>query len=267
MSQRETGLKRLVRDAKTYYPLLLNLAGKDFKLKYRRSVLGVLWSILNPLLMMLVITSVFGLLLKVQVENFATYYIVGVALWNFFSESTNLAMGSVLSGAPLIKKVYLPKYVFPLEKCLFALINFAFSLIAVLAVMVIEGVYPTWTTLLFFLPVFYCLLFSVGLSLILSALTVYFRDIMHFYGVLLTIWMYLTPIIYPASLLESAPWAKTLVSLNPMAHFVAYFRDVMMYASVPGLKENAVCLAFGVISLVLGSLIFAKAEKKFILHI
>lgn len=261
------GIKKLLYDAKTFSPLLFNLVSKDFKLKYRRSALGVLWSILNPLFTMLVITQVFGVLLKISVENFATYYIVGWSLWNFFSEATSFSMGSVVAGASLINKVYLPKYIFPLEKCLFALVNFAFSLIAVLLVMITQGVYPTWTILLAPLPVIYCLMFSVGFSLILSALTVYFRDIMHLYSVLLTVWSYLTPIIYPMSLIEENATLQSIVNCNPLYHFVDYFRDVVMYNTVPSLNDNLICMAFALASLLIGALIFTKAQKKFILHI
>ncbi len=281
MNKNSKGLKKFIYDFKTFRPLLFNLAAKDFKLKYRRSVLGVLWSILNPLLTMLVITSVFGVLLKVQVENFATYYLVGSSMWNFFSESTSLAMGSVLSGAPLIKKVYIPKYIFPLEKCLFSLINFAFNLIAVIAVMLIQGVYPTWSAFLSLLPIFCCFVFAIGLSLTLSALAVYFRDIMHLYSVLLTVWMYLTPIIYPMSIFDGgitgdmsnmSSFILNIIHYNPLYHFVEYFRSCMMYGSagytsLPDLNATLTCLLMAFISLVLGSLIFKKAEKKFILHI
>ncbi len=275
MNSNSKGIKKFVYDFKKFRPLLFNLASKDFKLKYRRSFLGVMWSILNPLLTMIVLTQVFGILLKVQVENFATYYIVGASMWNFFSESTSLAMGSVLAGAPLIKKVYLPKYIFPVEKCIFSLMNFAFSLIAVIAVMLIQGVFPTLYTFFAVLPVLYCFIFAVGVSLVLSALTVYFRDVMHLYGVLLTIWMYLTPIIYPMEIFNNLSGGmasagnivKTVVEYNPLCHYVEYFRDVMMYGNLPGLKENLVCLAFALASLFVGMLVFNKAEKKFILHI
>ncbi|MBR2861889.1 MAG: ABC transporter permease [Clostridia bacterium] len=252
---------------KTFFPLLMNLAGKDFKLKYRRSFLGVLWSILNPLFTMLVITQVFGILLKVKVENFATYYIVGWSLWNFFSESTSMSMSSVIYGAPLIKKVYLPKYIFPLEKCLFALINLMLSLIAVLAVMLIQGVFPSWSALLFPIPVIYCFIFCVGFSLILSALTVFFRDIMHLYSVLLTVWMYLTPLIYPFSLVENTPFISDIVRYNPMTLFIEYFRSVVMYGTVPSLETNLLCLVISLLTFALGALIFSKAQKRFILHI
>ena len=255
-------------DMKKFMPLLKNLVSKDFKIKYRRSVLGVAWSVLNPLFTMLVITTVFGKLLKIEVENFATYYIVGYAIWNFFSEATNLSISSILSASALIKKVYIPKYIFPLEKCLFALVNFFFTLIAVVVVMLFQGVVPSITSVMFPIPVIYCFVFVVGVSLFLSAATVYFRDVQHLYGVFLTVLMYLTPIIYNLELLdENAPWVASIVRLNPMTHYVEYFRAVVMYGVVPGLKENLVCVGAALISFAIGALVFKKAQGKFILHI
>ncbi len=267
MDSSVTGIKKFYLDFKRYTPLLFNLASKDIKVKYRRSVLGIAWSILNPLLTMLVLTQVFQMLLRVQVENFATYYIVGSSLWSFFSESTSLAMTSVIGASSLIKKVYVPKYMFPLEKCIFAMINYLFSLIAVFLVMIIQGVYPTWTTILAILPILYCFVFCCGFSLFLSAVTVYFRDIAHLYGVLLTIWMYLTPILYPITLLEDKRFIYNIVKLNPMYYYVEYIRDVMMYNTVPDIIFNLKCIGIAIVSLIIGSLVFKKCEGKFILHI
>ena len=146
-------------------------------------------------------------------------------------------------------------------------LNFAFSLIAVIAVMLFQGVWPTYTMFFAPIPILYCFIFSVGFSLILSSLTVYFRDIMHLYSVLLTVWMYLTPIIYPETLLADHELIYTIVKCNPLYHFVTCFRDVMMYNTIPSLKENLICMAIAFGTLLIGSLIFSKAEKKFILHI
>lgn len=257
----------LTDDFKRFSPLLINLAVKDVKVKYRRSFLGIAWSILNPLFTMLVLTSVFQMLLRIQVENFPTFYIIASSMWTFFSESTSLALTSILASAPLIKKVYVPKYMFPLEKCIFALINFAFSLIAVFIVMLVQGVYPTATVFLAIVPVFYCFAFCCGFSLLLSALTVFFRDLAHLYSVLLTIWMYLTPILYTVDILKDHRILYAIVQLNPMYYYVTYFRDVMMYNTVPGLTTNLICIAFAVFFLVIGALVFKKCEKRFILHI
>ncbi len=260
-------------DFKRYLPLMANLTARDLKVKYRRSFLGIAWSILNPLLTMLVLTQVFSVLLKVRVENFPVYYIVGASMWNFFVDATTGSMESVINASSLIKKVYIPKYVFPLEKCLFSLVNFAFSLIAVVIVMLFQLFPITPAALLMPVPILYCFVFSVGVSLILSAMAVYFRDIIHLYSVLTTVWMYLTPIIYPISLIrDSSKVLFGIIQCNPMYHFVEYFRAVMMYGSgdytaLPGLSENVICFAFAASFLLIGALVFHKAQDKFILHI
>lgn len=264
------------KDVKQYSPLLWNLALKDIKIKYRRSVLGILWSVLNPLLTMIVLTAVFGMIMKIRVENFATYYIVGISLWNFFGEATSLAMTSILTSAALIKKVYLPKYIFPLEKCIFALINLGFSLVAVLAVMLLQGIIPTLFSLTAILPITYCFIFASGVSLILSALTVYFRDIAHLYGVLLTIWMYLTPIIYPISLISEHKLLITVLKFNPMVYYVELMRNSLMGTplalfgtdnTLNYLQINLIGFGFAVFTLALGVLVFKKCQKNFILRI
>lgn len=268
MNNDHSGFDKFLYDFKRYTPLLKNLVSKDFKIKYRRSVLGVLWSVLNPLLTMVVLTLVFSRILRIDVgTDFATYYIVGVSLWNFFSEATASSLSSILQSAPLIKKVYIPKYIFPLEKCLFSLVNFCFSLIAVLVVMIARGVYPSWTSLLFFVPVIYCFVFTCGMCLMLSAATVYFRDIEHLYGVLLTMWIYLTPILYPISFLGGHGFLSAIININPMTHYVLYFRDVVMNNTLPSLSENLICIGISLAVFVIGVITFKKSESKFILHI
>ena len=255
-------------DFKRYLPLLQNLVAKDFKVKYRRSALGIAWSVLNPLLTMVVLTVVFSKILRIDVgTDFATYYIVGSSLWNFFSESTSTSLRSVLNSASLINKVYIPKYMFPLEKCLFALVNFAFSLVAVLLVMLVRGVYPTFAAFLFPIPVLYCFIFACGMSLFLSAATVYFRDVEHLYSVLLTMWIYLTPILYPIDMLKNHALIQKIIMLNPMTHYVMYFRNVVMFGTIPSLQENLICVAFSLGFFAFGALVFKKTEGNFILHI
>lgn len=268
MSSLTTNKRSFFSDFKRFMPLLKNLVSKDFKIKYRRSVLGVAWSVLNPLLTMIVLTKVFEMLLRDTVPDFATYYIVGSALWNFFSEATSSSLGSILTSGALIRKVYIPKYIFPLEKCVFALVNFTFSFAAAIVVALIQNhTLLSWKTLLFPIPVFYCFIFVCGLSLFLSAVTVYFRDVQHLYGVLLTMWVYLTPMLYPISLLDGFPLIQKVVMLNPMTHYVEFFRDVVMRNTFPSLKENLLCIAMSLLVLVFGVLVFKKAEGKFILHL
>ena len=157
--------------------ILRELVTKDFKLKYRRSVLGVIWSVLNPLLMMLVMSLVFSFFLRYDnIEHYPLYLIVANITWQVFADSTNAGMMSIIDAAPLLKKVRVKKAVFPVEKVLFSLVNFLFSLIAVVVVMLWEGVAPTPVMLLAPICIVLLMVFCVGLSLLLSALAVFFRD-------------------------------------------------------------------------------------------
>ena len=255
---------------KRYKYLLYDLVTKDIKTKYRRSVLGILWSVLNPLLMMLVLTAVFSNIIRVEVEGgFALFYLTGYIIFNFISESTSFALYTITNAAPLIKKVYIPKYVFPLEKCIFSFVNMLFSLTAFVIVFVffcITGkVTPSLSMLLFPIPMIYVFLFSLGLCFILATLMVFFRDIGHIWGILLTVWMYGSPIIYPVELVPD--WLGSIIRLNPLYHYIDYFRSVMIYGRVPGLLENGICLLYSLAFFAIGVVIFRKSQNKFVLHV
>ena len=245
--------------------MLYDLVSRDIKTKYRRSILGILWSILNPLLMMLVLTAVFANIFRYQIDDFPVYYLTGYILFNFVSESTTFSMTSIIGAAGLIKKVYIPKIIFPLEKCLYALVNLLFSLIAAVIVFLIVGVTPHWSILLFVVPIFFLFIFNFGFSLILATMNTFFRDVGYLYGVFITVWMYLTPIIYPISILPG--WMQSIVHINPLYHFVEYFRAVTIYGTIPSLSENLICLAYSLIFLVVGILVFQKKQNKFIFYI
>ncbi len=256
--------------------ILQQLVSKDFKLKYRRSVLGMFWSVLNPLLMMIVMTIVFSNMFKFPIENYPVYLILGTVLWSLMADATNGAMGSVLGAASLIQKVRVQKAVFPIEKVLFSLVNFALSLVAVLAVMLFFRIAPTPSMLGALLVIVYVLLFAAGIGLILSSLSVFFRDVMHLWGVIIMAWNYLTPIFWPQDLttflgsLADQGLAHLLVVIekfNPMYHYVVYFRDTLMYGTMPGLTENLICLLFAVVTLAVGIIVFRRTQHKFILYI
>ena len=265
--------KSFVKDIlamKRYKYLLFDLVTKDIKTKYRRSVLGVLWSVLNPLLMMLVLTAVFSNIIRVEVEGgFALFYLTGYIIFNFVSEATSFSLTTITGAAPLIKKVYIPKYVFPLQKCMFCFVNMLFSMIAFVFVFIVfcitGNVTPHLSMLLFPIPMIYTFIFSLGLSLALSALVVFFRDIGHIWGILLTVWMYASPIIYPIDLVPD--WLAAIIKINPLYHYIDYFRNVMIYGHIPGLIENGICLLYSVAILLIGVVIFRKSQDKFVLYI
>lgn len=244
---------------------MTSLVSKDFKLKYRRSVLGVLWSVLNPLLMMLVLTAVFSTFFKFDIEKYPFYLILGNTLFAFMADSTNSAMRSIIDSAPLIKKVRVAKIIFPLEKVLFQLVNFAISLIAVVIVMVFLQVKPTFNLIFLPLLLIYVTLFSAGLGMLLAALAVFFRDVIHIWSVVITAWTYATPLFYPTSILPD--WMLAAEAYNPMNHYVFYFRDIALWGNTPGLMENGICLGMALITFLIGLVVFVKTQKKFILYV
>ena len=263
-------LKKDILAMKRYKYLLGDLVAKDVKTNSRRSALGVLWSVLNPLLMMAVLTVIFSNIIRVEVEGgFALFYLTGYIIFNFVSEATGFALYTITSAAPLIKKVYIPKYVFPLEKCIFSLVNMFFSLVAFVIVFVVffitGRVTPHLTMLMFPIPMVLVFMFCLGICLILSAVMVFFRDIGHIWGILLTVWMYASPIIYPIDILPE--WLRSVLRLNPLTHYIDYFRNVMIYGKLPSLHENLICLLFSISTFFIGVVIFRKKQDKFLLHI
>ena len=248
-----------------YKNLLKELVRRDVKTKYRRSVLGMLWSVLNPLGMMIIMSIVFSHVFRSNIENFPVYLMCGQVIFNFYNEASTVAMSSVLGNASLIKKVYVPKYLFPVSKVCSCFVNLVTSFIALVIVIVATGTKLSWTALLVFIPVIYVFVFSLGMGLMLSALVVTFRDLQHLYGILITAWMYMTPIFYPVDMLPE--WVADLVRLNPLANFIEMFRDVILYNVVPSGILQAKCIVSCVVALGLGLWIFYKQQDTFILKV
>ena len=265
MAFNKSYVKEKTEGFRRFTPLLRELVVRDIKVRYRHSVLGLVWTVLNPLLMMVVITIVFSTVFKQNIPNFPIYYLAGSLIFSFNSESTTTALSSIYSNASLIKKVYIPKYLFPLANVLSGLVNLGFSLIAMFIVMLVTGAPFHATLLLLPIPIFYTFLFSAGLGILLSAITVFFRDITHFYSVFILAWTYFTPIFYPVDILPDA--AMKLMQLNPMYHLVTYMRSLVLYGVFPSLKENLLCLCLGLLMLALGLFVFYKKQDKFVLYV
>jgi ABC-2 type transport system permease protein len=258
-------MKKYWYNFKKYRHLLFELVGRDIKVKYKRSYLGLLWTLLNPLLMMIVLTMVFSTIFNRDIANFPVYLLTGKIMFDFFSQATNGAMSSVVAGSALLKKVYIPKYIFPLSKVIFAFVNLMFSLIALLLVMIVTK--TPFNLILFMLPfpLIYIFIFAAGMGLILATYTVFFRDIMHLYGVILMAWMYFTPLFYPAEIItDKYIW---VLKLNPLFHMITMLRNIVLYNQVPTVKNHVVCLLFGLVTLVIGLFAFYKKQDKFILSI
>lgn len=271
-------LKAYCKDFWRYRYLLYNLIGRDFKLKYRRSVLGVVWSVLNPLLMNCVMYAVFSTLFVEMlrgggIENYAVYLMIGQLLFNFFNEGTNVAMSSMLGAAPLIKKVYIPKYIFPLEKVCFALVNCLFSFIALVVVMVFTGSKVYGTMILALYPLLTLFLFTLGVGLVLAAATVFFRDIMHLWGVFTTALMYFSAVFYDPKAMgiftigTFSLRMDSFIKINPLYWYITAFRATVMNGEMLSFNMLWVCAACALVALAVGLLVFRKVQDNFVLHI
>ncbi len=248
-----------------FRPLLGELVARDIKIKYRRSVLGVLWTLLNPLFMMIILSVVFSNLFKFDIENFPLYLLSGQIIFNFYSEATSSAMSAITGNAALIKKVYVPKYLFVISRVFSSFINLLASFTALILVMIATRTELHWTVILSFIPLALLVVFSLGVGLILSAVTVRFRDIMHLYSVFLTALTYLTPVIYPMSILPS--WLYKIVMLNPLTNILIMFRNVMINDTIFDLPSLIIAVVETLVFLGIGLYVFYKNQDQFILNI
>ncbi|MCL2436420.1 MAG: ABC transporter permease [Clostridiales bacterium] len=261
--------KELIQDQfatfNRYKHLLRLMVKRDFVARYRKSVLGVLWSLLHPLMMMLVLTAVFSFLFDRQIENFPVYLLSGLIIYEFINESTTTSMTSIINNEGVIKKVYVPKYIFPLSRVISSLVQLGFSFLALIAVMVITGASFKITMLLLPVPILYTFIFAFGVAMLLAAMAVFFRDVMYLYSVLMRMLFFLTPIMYPMDMLPE--WLRPFMGLNPIFQFIDYFRDLVLYGMIPGLWDNVVCLSFAMMALCVGIYAFISRQDKFILYL
>lgn len=248
-----------------YRPLLNELVARDVKTKYRRSVLGVFWTVLNPLLMMIVLSIVFSQLFKFDIDNYPLYLLSGQVVFNFFSASTTMCMTAIIENAPLIKKVYVPKYIFVVSRTVSSAINLMASLAALIIVMICTRAELFYTAILSIIPLISLVVLCLGVGLILAAYAVKFRDIVHLYSVFITAFMYLTPVIYP---IESLPvWVKRVVMVNPLTSILKMFRCFIMYGAMPDLFTTLMTFVPSIVFLVLGLRVFYKQQDRFILYV
>ena len=247
-------------DLYRYRDLIRALVARDLKVRYRRSTIGFLWSMLQPLLTMLVLSAVFSALFRFDIPNYPVYALAGIMFWNFFSQSITASMNSLRGIAGLFTKVPVPKEVFPVATVIAGVINLLLALIPLFVILLVTG-HPIRPALLF-LPVAILLaaLFTLGAGLLLSPLSVFFHDIIEMVGVLLTLFMYLTPLFYPMDIVpERYLWA---VRFNPIRSVLEVFRDPIYYGKIPPLSHLTVAVTITVLALVVGALAFRKSSDR-----
>ena len=245
--------------------MIRQLVARDFKTKYKRSVLGMFWSFLNPLLTMAVQYVVFSTLFRSNIPNFPVYLIVGIVLFNFFSEAVSVGMTAITSNAALIKKVYMPKYIYPVSKILSSLVNFALALVPMLLVIIITGtpLRPSFLLLLFDIL---CLVgFVMGMALLLSTAMTFFQDMQFLWSVISMMWMYLTPLFYPESIIPVK--YQTLYHMNPMYQYISFARICIIDGISPAPVFYFRCILCAAVALLLGLWVFKRNQDKFVLYL
>lgn len=241
--------------------LLILLISRNIKTRYKRSVLGVAWTMLNPLLTMLVLTLVFSSLFQPTITHYPIYLLAGLLLWNFVAQTTTSAMNGMVWNSGLLKRVYIPRSIFAVSAVGTGLVNLCLALIPLGAVMFLSGV--SLTPAIFFLPiaVLMATAFTLGLAMLLSTFAVFYADVIDMYQIVLTAWMYLTPIFYPASILP--PNVSWIIRLNPMTYLIECFRLPVFLGQFPSLSTALTAGAAALFSLVLGWLAFSRKADEF----
>lgn len=245
--------------------LIRQLVSRDFKTKYKRSALGMAWSFLNPLLTMSVQYVVFSTLFQSDIPNYPVYLLSGIVFFNFFSEAVSMGMTSITGNASLIKKVYMPKYIYPVSRILSSLVNFALAIIPLLLVMLITGTAFTPALLLLIFDMLCLLGFVTGMSLLLTTAMTFFQDTQFLWGVVSMMWMYLTPLFYPESIIPAQ--FLTVCHMNPMYQYITFARICIIDGVSPEPMAYLWCILSSVVVLGLGILTFKRHQDKFVLYL
>ncbi|MCD8397736.1 MAG: ABC transporter permease [Lachnospiraceae bacterium] len=249
-----------------YKDLIIELVSRDLKLKYRRSFLGYAWTILQPLLLMMVWVIVFSNLLGKNIENYPVFLLSGRMMYDFFSQSTTGAMKSVTGNSALIRKVNVPKYIFTLARVTSCMVDMVLSFGALFIVMVVTGAKFYWTLILIPLVVVQIYIFCCGLGFFLAQFNVFFRDTEHIYGAILRALLYMTPILYEITRLPENLQIFIKV-FNPLYYYVGQFRDIVYYGNIPGPRIFWGGWIIAFLMLAIGVWAFQRSKNRFILYI
>ena len=245
--------------------LFQQLVHRDFTKKYKRTVLGVAWSVLSPLLTLLVMNLIFGTLLGSDIEHYTIYLFSGQLVFSFFNESTNEGMTSLLNNAEIFTKVNVPKYMFLFSKNVSSLINFGITLCIYFLFVLINGIPITWKFVLLLYPIACLVVFNVGVGLILSAVYVFFRDIQYLYGIFTMLLMYMSAIFYS---IETFPQiGRNLFLLNPVYVYIRYFRKIVIEGTVPSVWFHLIAAGYALIAFAVGFFIYKKKNHSFLYYV
>lgn len=252
------------RELLRYRFLVRNLISRDLKVRYKRSAIGFIWVMLNPLLTMIVMTIVFSQIFRFSVDHYSIFLLSGILLWNFFAQGTTAAMGNLSGNGQVLRKLYVPPSAFVVSAVGSGLVNFIYALIPFLLLTVIDQLWPTPAWAFLIVPTLLLSMFSLGIGLIISALYVFFHDIYEIYQVLLNVYYFATPVLYPLQTLPEP--LRSMEQFNPMFLYLDMFRVVVRQGVLPSMQETAVGVGLAIIALVIGWAFFTRVEDKFAYH-
>lgn len=255
----------ILLEAKKNKFLLEELVKRDFKKKYKRTVLGFLWSMISPLMMLSVMSFVFSQFFGRSIEYYVVYILAGQIVFAYFSESTNTGMVALLGNASIFSKIKVPKYLFVLSRNISASINFGLTVLIFFAFVFAYGINPGFTMLFVFYPILCLILFNYGIGLILSALYIFFRDMQYLYSLLLQVMMYGSAIFYSTDILSKD--LQTVFYFNPLYVYITFIRESVIYGKTPDLILWGLCLLYAVIALLVGLYFYKRYNYKFIYYI
>jgi len=252
----------LIKEIWAYREMIFSLVRRDLRGRYKGSFLGFLWTFINPLLQLMVYTMVFSVIMRMDIEKYYLYLFVALIPWMFFSTSVAGGCSCVLDQQSMVTKIYFPREVLPIAHVTAGFINMLYCFVVVLAVVLISGVQLSLSALVC-LPLVMLIEYALalGMCLLLSALSVYFRDLIHITGIITMAWQYLTPVMYSIEMVPES--YKTLFYLNPMTSIVIAYRDILYYGAVPRMDTLGMSLIAGCVFLILGFLVFARLKRGF----
>lgn len=258
-------MKDLIPRLKKYQFLFEELVKRDFKLKYKRTVLGMGWSILSPLLTLLVLNFVFGYYFGRRIQHFTIYMFCGNLLFSYFKESTSTGMTALLSNAGIFTKVNVPKYLFLFSKNVSSLINFSLSLVLFFAFVIADGIPITANFIMLLFPIACLIIFNLGMGLILSALYVFFRDINYLYNIFTMLLMYVSAIFYQITIVPAN--YRMFFYLNPVYCYIEYFRKIVLNDIIPTFQFHLLCAGYAITAFVVGYCIYKKYNHRFLYYV
>ncbi|MBO5468845.1 MAG: ABC transporter permease [Lachnospiraceae bacterium] len=253
---------KALKELYAYRQMIASLVRKDLRGRYKGSVLGFLWTFINPLLQLLVYTLVFSVIMKNGIEKYYIYLFVGLVPWIFFSTSVTSGSSSIMQSKDMVKKIYFPREVMPIACVTSNFVNMLYSFIVIFAVLIISGVGVNFVALLYLIPIMIVeYILALGFALLSAGLTVYFRDLEYILGIITMAWMYVTPVLYDVDIVPDK--LMVFLNLNPMTPIIVAYRDILYYKQIPQMGTLLQALILGIVILIVGYIVFRKLQKGF----